>query len=368
MKKSFYPKLLQRVIAVRAFKSFGYPSSFPYKLTFVITNLCNSHCRTCFIWKYYKDNPKQLEKELKTSEVKKIINKVSRDIYWLNFTGGEPTLRKDLPEIVEYAAKKLNNLGTINFPCNGLLPKTIYSIYKKIAERVPEHIQVYVTLSLDGPAKVHDYVRGTPGAYSKVMQAYKLLKPLEKKHKNFHVNFQATISKYTVNSFKKHFDFINSLADFNIYTFAHETDLFKNVEKDVSAMSDEEYKRKLIEALKYAAKKTKVNSPEKVVQSIYLKLAVKFVSTGKLPIPCAASFATITVDPFGEVTPCPFLGSSIGNVRAHDYNLHRIYASKKSKEMQKMIHEGRCPACWMNCEAYPSIFEVFPTAFLKSLG
>ena len=367
MKKSFYPKLLERVLAVKSFKAFGFPETVPYKLTFVITNKCNSHCKMCFVWKFYKDYPEKAKNELKPSEIKKIIDSVKDDIYWLNFMGGEPTLRTDLPEIVEYAAKKCKNLGMINFPCNGLMPERVYSVYKEIAEKAPKNIEVYVTLSLDGPEKVHDYMRGTPGAYKNVMKAFRLLKPLEKKHRNFHVNFQATITRYNINQFKKHFDFIQSLSDFNIITFEHEAELFKNIGKDFSKASKKEYNKKLMDNLQYVIRKIKVSSPQRVIQSIYLKLAIKYVKTKKLPIPCASSFASITVDSFGDVIPCAFVGKPAGNVRKYKYDLKKILSSKLAKEMQAKIKAGKCPTCWMNCEAYPSIFESFPTAFLKSL-
>ena len=62
-------------------------------LTVITTYRCNSHCSMCYIWKY----PTDPGEEVNAEDLKKLPGGFDN----LNITGGEPTLRKDLSELVE---------------------------------------------------------------------------------------------------------------------------------------------------------------------------------------------------------------------------------------------------------------------------
>ena len=80
----------------------------PLNAQIEITLRCNAKCVFCSIWTdEYKHSLKDLGKEMTTDEVKSIIDQLDKmDIQVLSFTGGEPTLRKDLPELLNYTVKK----------------------------------------------------------------------------------------------------------------------------------------------------------------------------------------------------------------------------------------------------------------------
>jgi len=63
----------------------------PLVLTFSITNRCNSRCKTCNIWKI----PAEESEELSLDEIELIFKSMDK-LYFLNISGGEPFLRKDL--------------------------------------------------------------------------------------------------------------------------------------------------------------------------------------------------------------------------------------------------------------------------------
>ena len=67
----------------------------PINVTFSVTNLCNSKCRTCSIWKVYPEHRIQLQEELTLEEIEKVFQTIGT-IYFFNISGGEPFLRKDL--------------------------------------------------------------------------------------------------------------------------------------------------------------------------------------------------------------------------------------------------------------------------------
>ena len=128
---------------------------------FHITDWCNLDCQHCFI-----DAHEVPVNQFSLDEITHILTdmktlKVSR----LAFSGGEPTLRKDLVKILETA----HNLGfSPEFVSNGTL------ITGELAEAVSDIVKC-VLISVDGPEEYHDAFRGRKGAYRKTMDGISLL-------------------------------------------------------------------------------------------------------------------------------------------------------------------------------------------------
>jgi MoaA/NifB/PqqE/SkfB family radical SAM enzyme len=98
-------------------------------------------------------NSLHTKKEMTTKHIKSLIDQIAdMGIVSLSFTGGEPTLRKDLPELIYYSGE-VNNLIT-GLASNGyLLPK----ILKKDGLKGLD----YILLSLDFPRpEIHNQIRG----------------------------------------------------------------------------------------------------------------------------------------------------------------------------------------------------------------
>jgi len=72
---------------------------YPYYASFKLTDRCNFRCKFCNVWK----NPAP---EMDTAGVKKVLKNLSKcSLYMVSLEGGEPLLREDIKEILEYAAK-----------------------------------------------------------------------------------------------------------------------------------------------------------------------------------------------------------------------------------------------------------------------
>ncbi|MHA1794597.1 MAG: radical SAM protein [Promethearchaeota archaeon] len=124
----------------------------PLNAQIELTLKCNAKCVFCSIW--HPDFQQELAQEMKTNEVKRIIDELHKlDVQVVNFTGGEPTLRKDLPELISYTKQK-GMMPTV--ATNGLL---LYQLIKTQKFKDVELIMV----SLDWPfAEKHDQYRGIP--------------------------------------------------------------------------------------------------------------------------------------------------------------------------------------------------------------
>ena len=134
-------------------RGYLFGKSVPLSVSIRLTDRCNSKCEYCGI--------KYKGKELTTEEVFHIIDKIAKDCIHIDLLGGEPLLRKDIDEIIEYASKKDVMLQVTT---NGFLVENHLDALKKVNKLV---------ISLDGNEKANDELRGK-GSYKKAIKAIRL--------------------------------------------------------------------------------------------------------------------------------------------------------------------------------------------------
>jgi MoaA/NifB/PqqE/SkfB family radical SAM enzyme len=129
----------------------------PFQVTFSLTNRCNFRCTYCHI-------PLQLRPEMTTDEWRAAIDEFAdAGMGRASFMGGEPLLRKDVPELIAHV-KKRGVHASIN--TNGWL--------------VPQYLDALaqldlVCITLDGPPAIHDAQRHV-GSHARVLEALDLLR------------------------------------------------------------------------------------------------------------------------------------------------------------------------------------------------
>ncbi|WP_068268954.1 mycofactocin radical SAM maturase, partial [Aldersonia kunmingensis] len=130
----------------------------PICLTWELTYACNLSCVHCLSSSGRRD-----PRELSTEQCKAIIDELQRmQVFYVNIGGGEPTVRSDFWELVDYATE--HQVG-VKFSTNGV------KIDKKVAARLAASDYVDVQISIDGAtAEVNDAVRG-PGSFAMAVRA-----------------------------------------------------------------------------------------------------------------------------------------------------------------------------------------------------
>ncbi len=94
----------------------------------------------------------------------------------LSLSGGEPLLRKDLEDFLE-PVLRICKPRSVTFPTGGLHPELVENAARIILSHAPS-ARLTMALSFDGPAEVHDDIRGIHGAYRKLKRTYEILAPL----------------------------------------------------------------------------------------------------------------------------------------------------------------------------------------------
>ncbi|HVV18610.1 MAG TPA: mycofactocin radical SAM maturase, partial [Pseudonocardiaceae bacterium] len=134
----------------------------PICLTWELTYACNLSCVHCLSSSGRRD-----PRELSTAECKAVIDELERmQVFYVNIGGGEPTVRSDFWELVDYATA--HHVG-VKFSTNGV------KITPDVARRLAASDYVDVQISLDGATEaVNDAVRG-PGSYATALRAMRNL-------------------------------------------------------------------------------------------------------------------------------------------------------------------------------------------------
>jgi len=165
----------------------------PLAVGWALTYICNLSCHYCRRWN-------QKTNEITTEEARGMIDKLHKlGLVRINFTGGEPLIRKDIGELIDYAKFKgicvwMNSNGTY-------VPKFINSIKKLDG----------LALSVEGPDFIHDIIR-KKGSYQEVLDAAEAAQ-----QEGIMVKFSATLNKHNLDYIE---DLIRLAKKFNtIVTF-----------------------------------------------------------------------------------------------------------------------------------------------------
>ncbi len=338
--------LASKILDYKLAKSIGWPKTLPVSLTVSVTNACNSRCRTCYLWELYKQKPQLKQKELQTWEFEATFQSISKPIFWVTMSGGEPFLRSDLPAIcssfVKYCSPKI-----INIPTNSLMPSIISSKTKAILEECTA-ADVVINLSLDGIGEVHDKIRNVDGNFNLFLETYERLNELKAQFPNLKLGIHSVVSKFSIGGLKEVYEFAKMLgADSYITEVAEQrTELF-NVDKDITPSADEymRFINELSEAIKSELKSKKaVSKTTQAFRLIYYQLAAQELKEHRQVIPCFAGLASAQINPFGDVWPCCVLGydQPMGNLRENGYDFKKIWFSKEARRVRQYIKSGNC--------------------------
>ncbi len=133
----------------------------------ILTYRCNSKCSMCYVWQ----NPTKASEEVTLDTLKKIPS----GICYLNLTGGEPTLRQDLMEVVDLIYPKAM---TLEISSNGLNAERLEPIIRK-------YPNIKIRFSLEGCEETNNKIRGEKDGYRKKVNGLLRLKELGGKDLGF---------------------------------------------------------------------------------------------------------------------------------------------------------------------------------------
>jgi MoaA/NifB/PqqE/SkfB family radical SAM enzyme len=288
--------------------------------------------------------------ELTLDEWEKVLKSLGDSPYWITITGGEPFLHKGLVEIIEMI-DKYNSPKIVNIPTNGLLYKIIPEKVEEILEVISPETDLVINFSLDGIGKDHDEIRGVPGNYSFLMEAYRETMNLKMKYPNLVVGVHTVVSSWNVHKIPEIYEAVmrEFKPDQYITELAEERNEMENYGMGITP-SPEAYSealdflvRRINDGLKSGRWKGLAKITE-IFRIKYYKMVKEYRRSGKQQIRSYAGFASTQISPVGEVWECAVYASCMGNLRNHDYEFKKLWCSKEAKQVREKVKRHHpCP-------------------------
>ncbi len=336
-------------------------------VTYSVTAACQSKCKTCQIGSMFCQDPSRSQKDMTLEEIEKIFQSVN-PVYFFNISGGEPFLRKDLPQIVELACSYLKP-RVIHTPTNAILTERIIEDTEKILKIIQAYdptVPFTVKPSIDGVGEKHDEIRGVKGNFECLIKTVEGLKKLEEKYDNFHLELGTVVSNFNINELDEIEDFVHSLgvesyrnevAECRAEFFNKSDPITPPAEVYQRLMKD--FARKIEENI---GKKKSLAKTTEAMRVVYYDLAGRILEEKRQVIPCYAGVSNVHINYDGGVWPCCVLGyeQEMGNLRDYDYDFQKLWHSERAEEVRRYIRNENC-ACPLANMAYSNELLHFPT-------
>ncbi|OFW08527.1 MAG: hypothetical protein A3H96_15170 [Acidobacteria bacterium RIFCSPLOWO2_02_FULL_67_36] len=331
----------------------------PTVLIYNCTWVCDARCTMCSNWKWG---------DRKSDMTLEQLEPVLANPFWgavenLNISGGEPTTRNDLPEMVETFQRHLPRLRKLGINTTGLTPKRAIPMLTRIVEFCAKNgILVSIRVSLDGIGDVHDQVRAVTKGFDKACQTIEAMHALAKTYDNFSFGIAATI-------------FATNLTDAeNILAWARTKDLdvVFNMLRFTDAML---HNKELEEAIGFKKREEEFMrkffldrvQEESVLSGqafLYLHYADMIANGYHRTMPCPFQSQGLLLNPTGDLHYCEN-SEKLGNVL--DDSAESLYFKASNLEHRRHLIDKVCPTCLSPCQVnVGAMKQVVPYAkFLK---
>lgn len=303
-------------------------AGYPTDVSIITTYRCQMRCKMCDIW----ENPTDSKREIQAKELE-ILPKFK----FVNITGGEPFVRRDLQDIVEVMFKKSDRIviSTSGWHTDRII---------KMAERFPN---IGIRVSIEGLSQKNDDLRGREGTFDRALRVLLTLKEMGIKD----IGYGCTVSNKNSEDMLWLYKLSRELGmEFATATF-HNSYYFHKDDNEVTN-KDEVIGNfhKLIEEL------LKDNSPKSWYRAFFNLGLINYIRGKPRMLPCEAGTANFFIEPYGDVFPCNGLEErywkeSMGNIRDVS-SFEELWFSERAEKVRGLVRT--CPKnCWMVGTAAP---------------
>jgi MoaA/NifB/PqqE/SkfB family radical SAM enzyme len=253
----------------------------PVLVHFEVTLRCNAHCGFCDYW---KTDPSAKAGELKSyADAARFFNPML-----VTFTGGEPTMRRDLEAIVAEVDRAIS-LKYVTLITHGamLTPERAQSLWAAGVHQF--------NISLDYLDARHDAQRGIPGLAAKILDAI----PTMRARGIDNIRFNTVIKNDNLDQIVpivRRAEALGVGVNFSVYTDA------KNGNKDF--LIDGEARARASDVVRELLEIKRRRRGVITNSDYYLEQIPRYLR-GEMTEPCQSGIRTIHIDPTGHVKRCP---------------------------------------------------------------
>jgi len=327
----------------------------PVDAVLAVTYRCNARCAMCGIW------ASPPVPELEPAEFEKLPPTL-RDV---NLTGGEPFLRDDLPEVHAAVRRACPRAKTV-ISTNGLLTERIVNFMTQMRLVEPG---IGVAVSLDGPAEVHDKLRGEPGTYDRALATVRGLQ--KEGFTNLRLAFTATPANAdcmgTVYALarKMRVEFTCAFEHASEHYFHRRARAGAGLSPHTNGgglkpalhtayaggLASDELRAQLQQVMRAELRSF---SPKRWGRAYFMNGIWQFVSGEGRPLPCRAGRDFFFMDPSGNIFACNAMPFKMGSLKERTFV--EVWNSPDAKGARASA-TGCANGCWMVCTARTAILR-----------
>ena len=324
----------------------------PIQIINFITARCNLRCNHCF----YKDtldapNPGEMNLDIIDNYTKKFGS-----ILWYALGGGEPFIRKDIPELYETVQKNCNS-KIFTIPTNGWYVEKIYLSVLRMLQFAKNKNVIIIQFSIDGQKDVHDQIRGE-NSYQKVKDSINRLQPLQKIYTNLHFSIITVVNNENREIYPNFIDELVELGTnqininlFRYLDYEHPPLPERTIEKYKLAVERYEEYIKKDKLKKYSFLGAKLMRLKEALQKDLIYEVAKY---DKFVTPCTAGTLSYVIWEDGRVNACEILNDEIGNLNQKNI-LPNFFQTDEAKALRKKIKDTKCK-CTYECAMSTNTF------------
>jgi mycofactocin radical SAM maturase len=302
--------------------------SAPVNVTWEMTYKCNLSCIHCL-----SDSGRKKEGELTTAQCRRVIDELAEmKVFQFNIGGGEPFMRPDFLDLMDYAHDK----GIVTcISTNGTL------IDEETARRLDNKL-VYIQVSLDGPTPAsNDPIRGQ-GSFNKVLSALEHLR-----NRDIEVSINTVLTKLSFPELDK----LTTLAA--AYNAKLRVSRFRPSGRGKDSWSRLNVdKEQMVAFSKWLSRHLKVSTGDS-----FFSVSTEERKSLGLNM-CGACKLTCCISPEGNVYPCAFLQEDdflAGKLPADSFSTiwktSKVYQSFRQLEIKSCESCHRFDMCHGGCPA-----------------
>lgn len=297
----------------------------PKEICIILTYRCNARCNMCNVWHH----PTKSSDEITLKDLEKLPS----GLRFINITGGEPFIRKDIDEIINVIRPKTRR---IVISTNGFFTERIIELCQKFPD-------LGIRISIEGLQKSNDTIRGIRNGFDRGLRTLLTLRRMGIKD----IGFGMTVQDANCRDLLPLYELSEALG----YEFAtatlHNSHYFHKLDNRIEKTDTvcNEFSRLIVELLKSKSKK-------KWFRAYFNYGLMNYIRGGKRFLKCEMGTESCFIDPSGDVLPCNGMNCKMpmGNIREQSFD--DIWNSKQASEVRRAVDTCN-KECWMVGSAAP---------------
>jgi MoaA/NifB/PqqE/SkfB family radical SAM enzyme len=331
----------------------------PTVLIYNCTWVCDARCTMCNNWKWG-----DRKSDMTLAQLEPVMNHP----FWgavenLNISGGEPTTRNDLPDMVEVFQRHLPRMRKIGINTTGLTPQRAIPMLTRIVEFCAKNdILISIRVSLDGIGDVHNQVRDVKRGFEKASQTIDAMQALSKVHDNFQFGIASTIFATNMEDAENILAWARTKGLDVVFNMLRFTDAMlhnKQLEEKIGFREREETFMR-----KFFLDRVQEESVLSGQAFMYLHYADMIANGYQRTMPCPFQSQGLLLNPNGDLHYCEN-SEKLGNVL--DDSAESLYFKAENLMHRQHLKDKVCPTCLSPCQVNVGAMKQFvPYAkFLK---